>query len=142
MYLGALLPTIHSKMGWFVTFIFMNWEEVCPFMCFHTKCPDFLLKMSRILDPRIPPFRRSDVKLLAIFSIIKLPCTTGDTIHANKDAGIAASKNHLWDIWHFECLLKNICLLSTIETYNTIFKIKTYLIIKLSGGGCFRMCLI
>ena len=46
-------------MGWFVTFIFMNWGEISPFMCFQKKCPDFLLKMSGILDPRIPPFRRS-----------------------------------------------------------------------------------
>ena len=28
-------------------------------MCFQWKCPDFLIKMSAILDPRIPPFRRS-----------------------------------------------------------------------------------
>ena len=28
-------------------------------MCFPQKCPDFLLKMPGILDPRIPPIRRS-----------------------------------------------------------------------------------
>ena len=47
-------------------------------MCFHQKCPDFLPKMSGILDPRIPPFRRSvgssAIRLNSIKQVIYL-CT-------------------------------------------------------------------
>ena len=49
-------------MGVFVTFIFVIWEKINPFMCFLHKCPDFLLLLSGILVPRIPPFRRSGLK--------------------------------------------------------------------------------
>ena len=59
MYLYALLWTIPFNMGGYVTIIFMIWEKISRLMCFQPKCPDFLLKLSGILDPRMPPFRRS-----------------------------------------------------------------------------------
>ena len=37
----------------------VNEMRIFPLICFQQKCPDVLLRMSRILDPRIPPFRRS-----------------------------------------------------------------------------------
>ena len=39
--------------------IIMIWEKISPSMRFQQKCPDFRIQMSGILDPRIPPFRRS-----------------------------------------------------------------------------------
>ena len=59
MYLYALLWTIPFNMGGYVTIIFMIWEKISRLMCFQPKCPYFLLKLSGILDPRMPPFRRS-----------------------------------------------------------------------------------
>ena len=38
--------------------------SVWLFMCFQQKCPDFLQKISRILDPKVPSFRRSCQSIL------------------------------------------------------------------------------
>ena len=43
--------------------------KISPFMCFQQKCPEFPPKMSGILDPRIPPFRRSGVQVCVIWDI-------------------------------------------------------------------------
>ena len=61
MYLYALLWTIPFNMGGYVTIIFMILEKISRLMCFQPNCPDFLLKLSGILDPRMPPFGRSGV---------------------------------------------------------------------------------
>ena len=68
--LFALLWPIPFNNWAFVSFIFMILEKISPFICFKQKCPDFLLKMSGILDPRVPPFRRSESVTASVFRCV------------------------------------------------------------------------
>ena len=45
-------------------------EENKSVYLFQQKCPDYQIKMSRILDPRIPPFRRSGPDLVKFVVVL------------------------------------------------------------------------
>ena len=74
MYLYALLFDNFVKMGTFKTFIFMFWKKISPFICFKQECLDSQKKMSGILDPRIPPFRRSGASYANLLQTPTEPC--------------------------------------------------------------------